>query len=137
MGVRGDGLLVGLRNGSVFGADRATVERNTLLRRLQVRTIAVMAMTSTNPVIIAGDTNLPDPSRILAEDLRRWRDGFDAVGLGFGCTYPLGNRRPWMRIDRILAGPGLRFVSFTTGSGHGSDHRCVWAGIEFPGAAER
>jgi vancomycin resistance protein VanJ len=128
--VRGQGLLTEIRSGRVFQGDRTEVARNTALRRLQVEAIAGLAAATPNPVIIAGDTNLPGPSPMLHDLLGRWKDGFDAAGNGFGYTYPLGRRGPWMRIDRILAGPGLRFVDFTTGSGTGSDHRAVWADLE-------
>jgi len=37
-----------------------------------------------------------------------------------------------MRIDRILAGPELRFLDFGVGRGRGSDHHCVWADLERP-----
>jgi endonuclease/exonuclease/phosphatase (EEP) superfamily protein YafD len=135
--VRGDGLLVGLRTGGVFRGKHSDVGKNTHLRLLQVQAIAALAAASPRPVIIAGDTNLPGPSRILANNLAAWRDGFDSVGLGFGYTYPLGRRWPWMRIDRILASSGLRFLRFGTGRGRGSDHHCVWADIERPGASPR
>ena len=130
--VHGDGLLVGLRTGAVFEGDRRVITRNTVLRRIQVQLIADLAAASPNPVLIAGDTNLPHPSRIFADHLGRWRDGFPTVGRGFGYTFPVSRRGPWMRIDRILAGSELRFLEFGVGRGRGSDHHCVWADIEGP-----
>jgi endonuclease/exonuclease/phosphatase family metal-dependent hydrolase len=35
-----------------------------------------------------------------------------------------------MRIDRIFAGPELRFLQFGVGSSRASDHHCVWAELE-------
>ncbi len=130
--VRGEGFLVGLRTGAVFHGDRRSITKNTHLRRIQAEAIAALAAASPNPVIIAGDTNLPDPSRIYADTLGRWQDGFAAVGRGLGYTFPVGRRFAWMRIDRILAGPELRFLDFVVGDGRGSDHHCVWAELERP-----
>ena len=120
--VRGDGL----------GAERGEITSNTELRRRQVQAIAAAAATAAHPVVIAGDTNLPHGSRILAESLSRWQDGFAAVGRGFGYTFPVGRHFAWMRIDRILAGPELRFLRFGTGHRRGSDHYLVWADVERP-----
>jgi endonuclease/exonuclease/phosphatase (EEP) superfamily protein YafD len=133
--VRGEGLVEGLRTGAVLDADGRVVDGNTALRRAQIEAIAAVAAASRHPVVIAGDTNLPGPSRMLAERLGRWQDGFAAVGRGFGYTFPVARRFPWMRIDRILAGPELRFLEFGVGESRASDHRCVWADVERPGAA--
>jgi len=130
--VHGDGLLVGVRSGAIFEGDRRVVTRNTALRRLQVERIAALAAASPGPVLIAGDTNLPNPSQLVADDLGHFQDGFAAVGRGFGFTFPVSRRGPWMRIDRILAGPELRFLEFGVGRGTGSDHHCVWAEVELP-----
>ena len=135
--VRGQGLYTELRNGSVLRGDSRMMVENTELRRSQAEAIAALAAASQNPVIIAGDTNLPGPSRILAQTLGRWQDGFSAVGRGFGYTFPVGRHFAWMRIDRIMSGPELRFLTFGVGEGRNSDHRHVWADIERPGASGR
>lgn len=113
-----------------LGAERAEIVTNTALRRRQVEAIARVASTSVNPVIIAGDTNLPRHSRIYADLLGDWQDGFSTVGRGFGYTFPVGRRFAWMRIDRILAKPPLRFLRFGVGQRGGSDHYLVWADLE-------
>jgi endonuclease/exonuclease/phosphatase (EEP) superfamily protein YafD len=128
--VHGPGVLVGHRTGALFEGDRRIVTRNTALRRLQVEAIADLAASSPHPVIVAGDTNLPGGSRLLSGTLGGLRDGFAEVGRGFGYTFPVGRRGAWMRIDRVLAGPELRFLEFGVGQGRGSDHRCVWAELE-------
>jgi len=102
----------------------------TDLRRAQATAVAALARTSTNPVIIAGDTNLPSRSGILADTLGQFQDGFDEVGRGFGYTFPAHTRFAWMRIDRIFANRKLRFLSFDVGARHGSDHYAVWADLE-------
>ncbi|MBK7539394.1 MAG: endonuclease/exonuclease/phosphatase family protein [Myxococcales bacterium] len=112
--------------------DRADISSNTELRRRQAQAIAQMARASAHPVVIAGDTNLPQLSRILADSLGQWQDAFAAVGRGFGYTFPVGRRFAWMRIDRILAGPELRFLRVGTGAQRGSDHYLLWADVERP-----
>jgi len=61
-------------------------------------------------VLIAGDTNLPGLSWALATLLGDYHDAFDEAGRGFGYTYPAWHRS-WLRIDRVLGGPRLRFLS--------------------------
>lgn len=87
---------------------RAIVEENTARRLAQVRALADDARQSADPVLIAGDTNLPDLSWALATLLGGYRDAFADAGRGFGYTYP-AQRRAWMRIDRLLAGPRVRW----------------------------
>ncbi len=130
--LRGDGLRESISDGRVLrgeGSDR--VLKNTDLRARQVAGVAALAAASTNPVIIAGDTNLPALSPLYREHLGRWQDGFEEVGRGFGYTFPAHKWIPWMRIDRILAGPELRFLRFgVTPASGASDHLAVWADLE-------
>jgi endonuclease/exonuclease/phosphatase family metal-dependent hydrolase len=100
------------------------LEWNTRLRELEARTIAEAAKESVEPVVIAGDTNLPGLSRILGRYLSPFRDAFVEAGSGLGYTFP-GGRWPYLRIDRILMGPGLRAVRFERGTSTASDHLCV------------
>jgi endonuclease/exonuclease/phosphatase family metal-dependent hydrolase len=92
-----------------------------------VPTALGMARRETVPVIIAGDTNLPQLSATL-RNFEGFQDGFAEAGVGFGYTFP--TRRPWMRLDRIYASQQLRFLSFRIGSDAASDHLCVVADIE-------
>jgi endonuclease/exonuclease/phosphatase (EEP) superfamily protein YafD len=113
---------------------RAAIEENTSVRRRQVEALVEAASRSTNPVVIAGDTNLPALSRIYARSLARgpWKDGFATVGNGFGYTFPTHwkyDQGPWMRLDRIFAGPELRFLHFEVGGRGASDHCPVIADI--------
>jgi endonuclease/exonuclease/phosphatase (EEP) superfamily protein YafD len=120
--------------GGAGSGDHRVITQNTALRRLQVEAISDLAVASPLPVLLGGDTNLPQNSRLL-EGLGPWKDGFSEVGRGLGYTFPVTRRGPWMRIDRILAGPQLRFLSFGTGESESSDHHCVWAELEL--AAQR
>jgi endonuclease/exonuclease/phosphatase family metal-dependent hydrolase len=80
-----------------------------------------------NPVIIAGDSNLPTLSKLARLNFANFSDGFSEAGTGFGYTYPA--RPSWMRIDRILASSALRFTTFEVGCAGVSDHLCVVAGL--------
>jgi vancomycin resistance protein VanJ len=108
-----------------------SLEASSRLRLRQAENIASEAGRSPVPVIIAGDTNLPVGSWILRRTLGRYQDGFEAAGRGFGHTYPA--RRPWLRIDRIMADDRLRFVSFhVLGNAQASDHLAVSAELTRP-----
>jgi endonuclease/exonuclease/phosphatase family metal-dependent hydrolase len=100
------------------------LEWNSTLRELEARTIAEAAAQSAEPVVIAGDTNLPTLSRIFGRHLSAFQDAFVEAGSGFGYTYPSGTW-PWLRIDRVLTGHGLRAVRFQRGTSTASDHFCV------------
>ncbi len=98
------------------------------VRRRQVAALADAAARAAHPVVIAGDLNLPGLSETFHRYLGGYRDGFAEVGNGFGYTFP-AHRIPWMRLDRVLAGAGLRFVDFRVGGRGGSDHCPVVATV--------
>jgi endonuclease/exonuclease/phosphatase family metal-dependent hydrolase len=127
--VRGHGLRHELLSGHVFAGEwAAAVAQNTTLRSLQLGAVAAKARERTERVLIVGDTNLPEGSRLLHELFGGYVDGFASVGNGFGYTFP-ADRRPWMRIDRMLASPDLAFSSFSTLTEKVSDHLCIAARI--------
>ena len=105
------------------------LEANTRIRQQQVRAVSEHVRLARNPVIIAGDTNLPVLSPMFGRYLASYQDGFERSGRGFGYTFPAHKPVPWMRIDRILAGPELRFVHFEVGSRRASTHYCVIADL--------
>lgn len=124
--VRGAGLRGEILSGRLLaGAARDSVEWNAYRRARQVAGVAARAAASPNPVIVAGDTNLPGLSRILGEHLGRFNDAFEKAGVGFGYTYPA--RLPWMRIDRILTNDHLTATRFRVGLAARSDHLGVFA----------
>ena len=123
--LRGRGLLVE----PARAREWEPLEANTRLRQRQVRAMSEHARVARNPVIIAGDTNLPVLSPTFDRYLGSYQDGFERSGTGFGYTFPAHKPFPWMRIDRILAGPELRFVHFEVGSRHASTHYCVIADL--------
>jgi endonuclease/exonuclease/phosphatase (EEP) superfamily protein YafD len=109
--VRGEGLRDQILSGRAFQVDvSGDVERNALFRVDQVRELAEDATLSPDPVLIAGDTNLPGLSWAFAHWLGGYQDAFAEAGFGFGYTYP-AHKKVWMRIDRILGGPQFRFLA--------------------------
>jgi endonuclease/exonuclease/phosphatase family metal-dependent hydrolase len=127
--VRGQGLRHEILSGRILSSPAApVVQTNAGLRSLQVQAFVEAAESEPYPVVIGGDTNLPDLSWVYNRYLSHFQDGFTKAGWGFGYTFPT-DRRPWMRIDRILATEGLRFVRFQVGTSHASDHLCVVADI--------
>ena len=124
---RAPGFLRGLFRGRIGHREGiAILTANSALRQLQVEALAADARRSPDPVLIAGDTNMPGLSRTYARSLGGYTDGFQAAGRGFGYTFP--SHRPWMRIDRILTNPPLRFVRFyVIGNSEASDHLAIVA----------
>jgi endonuclease/exonuclease/phosphatase (EEP) superfamily protein YafD len=128
--IRGEGLLYEFRKKRLFDPrGPGLVLGNAALRAAQLEAISTDASHSALPVIIAGDTNLPGMSWLLARWFGGFKEGFAEVGRGFGYTFP-APKHPWMRIDRVFAGPGLRFLRFDVDRTPGSDHRAVIADIE-------
>jgi vancomycin resistance protein VanJ len=128
--LRGAGLRREILSGRLFGGENAALlQSDSDLRGEQVEAFSRSADQEHGPVVIAGDTNLPGLSMFLHRFLSRYHDGFSDAGWGFGYTFP-ADRRPWMRIDRILASDDLRFVGFEVGQSKLSDHFCVVADLQ-------
>jgi len=128
--LRGRGLRYELMSGRLFGrASARAMEANTRQRLEQVGALAADAARSSEPVIIAGDTNLPGLSWALSHWLGGFSDGFAEAGRGFGYSYP-AQKMVWMRIDRVLAGPRFRFLDVAAVSSAVSNHLAVAADLE-------
>jgi vancomycin resistance protein VanJ len=133
----GDGLKTEIETGRILENARAFGLITTVagLRKAQMCAVGAEASASTEPVIIAGDTNLPGLSWAFAECLGKFQDGFAKVGNGLGYTFPsTKRRRPWMRIDRVLADDRFRFLHFEVTPAMRSDHRGVIADLELAGS---
>jgi len=124
-GLRGRGLKTRVLAGDVPDEAAQPVAENTLLRTRQAQAAMDEVARCKNPVIVAGDTNLPTQSWLFHQTFAKLKDGFDAAGRGLGYTFPA--KRPWMRIDRVLADERLRFLRFRTGDRIASDHLYVVA----------
>jgi len=128
--LRGEGLGHEIAQGRVFRVGTAEVTSAAALRGEQLGAVVADAASSPLPVIIAGDTNLPEQSRTLARVFKGYQDAFADVGFGFGYTFPIRKGGPWMRIDRIFAGPRLRFLDARVIPGKVSDHLPVIATVQ-------
>ena len=106
----------------------AEVEDNSGLRALQVEALAKLARSQPDPVVIAGDLNLPPLSAAFHRHLSEYQDGFREAGWGFGHTF--NSKYMPLRLDRILAGPEFRIIAFEVGCDDLSDHLCVVADIQ-------
>jgi len=130
--MRGQGLLYELRHGHVLlGHNAGTLTFNAYRRRRQVEAVAAAARASRNPLIVAGDFNLPGLSRVVHDNLGDLDDAFASAGRGFGYTYP--SKLPFLRIDRIFTSHSLHTVDFRVGDPLASDHLCVNAVITSDG----
>jgi vancomycin resistance protein VanJ len=126
--LRGNELRDELKSGRTWTrVARRPIEFNALHRRRQIEAIASAARASPRPVIIAGDTNLPNLSWALGKNLGDFRDGFTSAGRGFGYTFP--TKHPWLRIDRVMTNDKLRITDFRVGTRNASDHLCVFATV--------
>lgn len=92
-------------------------------RRRVLEAIAADAGLVRGPVIIAGDSNTPDGGRTLRDHFSRWTDAFQAVGRGFGHTFPAG--APWLRLDRVWVSQELQVVGVQQDNTVNSDHRAL------------
>lgn len=113
-------------------------ENNVEARLNQVRTLREYLREERGPVIVAGDLNSPDASRVCAT-LRDagLHDAFAEAGSGYGYTYghfllrdllPACNLS-WMRIDHIMTSPQLQTRACWTGTRRVSAHRPVIADL--------
>jgi vancomycin resistance protein VanJ len=108
--------------------DREDPSVATALRARQIAAATAAAARATDPMLIAGDTNLPGLSALYRQHLAPFHDAFDDVGFGFGYTFPA--KLPWMRIDRVLGGPRVRFLDVRVLPRGASDHRAVVVDFE-------
>jgi len=128
--LRGGGVRREVLSGHIFdGGSAASIQEQGAHREHEVAMLVERARTQTIPVVIGGDTNLPELSTTLHRQLSTYQDGFREAGWGFGYTYPV-NRFRWMRIDRVLASRELRFTHFEVGRSDASDHACVVADLQ-------
>jgi endonuclease/exonuclease/phosphatase (EEP) superfamily protein YafD len=78
-------------------------------------------------LVVAGDFNVPDGGSLLPRFFGGLGDAFAEGGLGYGYTFPMVGRLPvpWMRLDRVLLGAGLRSVRAELAGTRGSDHAAL------------
>lgn len=99
-------------------------------RRQTDRLIAELRRAGDNPVIVAGDFNMPPDSPFMKTIRTTFASGFETVGWGYGYTRP--SRLSWAGIDRVLATLDCQFISSRVGPLVGSDHRPIDAELAVP-----
>jgi endonuclease/exonuclease/phosphatase family metal-dependent hydrolase len=105
-----------------------TYRNNVQIRAKQVVKVKEHILNSPYPVIIGGDFNDPPVSFTYREFNDFLLDAFKEKGLGFGITYQ--GVIPFLRIDYIMASPGIEILEFDTGSKVFSDHYPIEAVIK-------
>ena len=105
-----------------------TYKNNVQIRAKQVTKVKEHILNSPYPVIIGGDFNDPPVSFTYREFNDFLLDAFKEKGLGFGITYQ--GVIPFLRIDYIMASPGIEILEFDTGSKVFSDHYPIEALIK-------
>ena len=113
--------IVGVLEGALAGG----FENRTGFREAQTRSIAEAMAAATHPLLVGGDSNVPDGSRWLDRYFGDLQDAFAETGWGFGYTHPA--LLPWMRLDRIFLGKELAPVSVEVLGRRPSAHRPVVA----------
>lgn len=89
------------------------------------------------PVVLAGDFNMPTESAIYRQYWSGFTNAFSCCGLGFGYTeWPMTRLRLFgIRIDHVLTGPKWRSLRCWVGRDVGSDHLPVIADIGWCGSS--
>ena len=94
------------------------------------RAFAALADSGDDPLIVAGDFNMPPRDATMAALRGHFRFAFDEAGWGYGYTRP--SKRPFVRIDQVLAGPEWAVAACRVGPDFGSDHLPVLAEVVLP-----
>jgi len=136
--MRGLGLLAALfgREGRYGSKIRKSAELSWAARVDLAQTVVDEIGKEKRPFLIAGDFNVPSHGHIYHMVSSRFTDSFEKRGRGFGFTFPgythnpLALFGPWMRLDYIFAGSGLRPVYCRAEPDRRSQHRAVVARLE-------
>lgn len=129
MAVRGQGFRKEIASGRLFRGEAADlVHKNLEIRRFELEAAAESAKRETVPTLLAGDLNLTQMSPLFDDAFGAFSDSFTDAGRGFGFTFP--SKILFLRLDRVLAIHGPRFVESYVGCKGLSDHICVVAKIE-------
>ena len=114
------------------------LQDNAAIRLQQAQDLRRQVAAESGPVILGGDLNSPQPSRVctLLEEAGLL-DAFGAGGRGYGYTYGhylLQHRIPWlhlswMRLDHIMTSARMPVWRCWVGNDEASDHRPVIADL--------
>ena len=101
----------------------AQMEQMAEDRRSESELASQMAAESIEPVIVAGDFNMPVDSTLYKRYWSRWQNAFSTAGLGYGQTK--FTRFFGIRIDHVLASQEWQVLTARVGPNLGGDHRPV------------
>lgn len=138
----GRGLALGVIGwaGGRLGDVRDRYQASWDLRINFADALAEVIENDKRPKLAVGDFNMPAHGRVYHRMTRELSDAFAESGRGYGFTMPGKTRNPialfgpWMRLDYILCGEGLRPASCRVEPDRESQHRAVVAVIELPPA---
>ena len=105
------------------------------MTRMQWVSMARVAA-ETDPVIVAGDFNLPARGQAYHRFAQDLTDTFEARGRGYGFTFPGRTRNPfslfgpWLRLDLVFVSRDWRVLSSLVEPKRPSQHRAVVATFE-------
>ncbi len=89
--------------------------------------LPIVSENPNEPILIAGDFNMPSDSAMFRTFSRAYQLGFETSGWGWGYTRP--SSMPWVRIDHILGSGEWWFKRTWIGPDVGSDHLPVLAEV--------
>jgi endonuclease/exonuclease/phosphatase (EEP) superfamily protein YafD len=110
------------------------VRANIARRWEQSERVAVFAAKVQGLVLLAGDFNTPPESAIFQEIWADYDDAFSTAGWGWGYTFY--GAHTMVRIDHVLAGPGVTCTGCRVGPNIGSPHHPVLADVVAHGSEE-
>jgi endonuclease/exonuclease/phosphatase (EEP) superfamily protein YafD len=112
--------------------------KRLLMEETDLREAASMEASSevyaaADPVIIAGDFNMPVESSIYRKFWSGFTNAFSKGGMGYGWTWreEVKGIKMGVRIDHVLVKKGTRVLNCKVGPDIGSDHRPLLAEVEF------
>jgi endonuclease/exonuclease/phosphatase (EEP) superfamily protein YafD len=135
--LRGRGLVAQFLHdlGLSIGRDYGAQER-VAARLVAAKALAARIAKEEDPVIVAGDFNIPARGRAYHVFSDELTDTFEARGRGYGFTFPGKTRNPfslfgpWLRLDIIFAGKDWRVLNSIVEPDRPSQHRAVVATLE-------
>jgi endonuclease/exonuclease/phosphatase (EEP) superfamily protein YafD len=140
-----------IRSHGWFGSDARLAVTASLTSRVPLaRALQQRVAAEDDPAIVAGDLNSPHCGYIYRTMASGLHDAYAERGWGCGFTFPGTTRNPltffgpWLRLDYILCGKGLRPCMAKVESASRAQHRAVVArlrrvdiGLNKPGKAGR
>ncbi|MBT3287727.1 MAG: hypothetical protein HN380_10310 [Victivallales bacterium] len=135
--LRGRGFIAQLLHGFGISAGRDYGASEQVAERLRTAEELVERIAQeTDPVIVAGDFNIPARGRAYHLFAGELTDTFEVRGRGYGFTFPGKTRNPfslfgpWLRLDLVFASKEWRVLDCIVEPDRPSQHRAVVATIE-------